>query len=181
MAKPLPSIELRPMNEADFAPWYEETLRDYAADKVRAGQWFEDEALARARGEMEKLLTQGVHTPDHHSRHIVDPALSHAVVGSLWWFERDTPGGRSGFIFNIEIKPKVRRCGYARAALKALEADTRERGFASLSLHVLAVNTGAVKLYESLGYQNTSFSMTLPLHWVEGAGVVETESRCHGQ
>lgn len=42
-------VRLVPMNESEFEIYLEKAIPEYAADKARAGDWSEEEALERSR------------------------------------------------------------------------------------------------------------------------------------
>jgi len=156
-------VEFVPMDQAAFRTWKESTIRQYADEKVTSGQWAAEGADERSRHAVESGLPQGLSTPERYLRSIVALTDTRPLVGSLYWAEGDHPGGRTGFILDLVIHEAFRRQGYAQAAMQALEAHCRQAGLRSLSLHVFAFNRGAVSLYEKLGYETTSFNMTLQL------------------
>jgi len=67
--------------------------------------------------------------------------------------------------FGISVSPGWQGRGLGTALLKAAEAWARERGATRMQLHVTAANTGAVRLYERLGYELDSLLMD---KWLEG-------------
>ena len=156
-------IEFVALGADEFADWRHSTLQGYAEQIMREGK-SEQEAMAKALHDTDTLLSSGVQTPGHHIVHIVTQAEDARRVGYLWWFVADKEGARRAFIFDIEIDTPFRRRGYARAALGVLESWARREELASVSLHVFASNTGAIALYESLGYvMTTQQKMTLVL------------------
>ena len=58
--------KLIPMTQTEYEVFLERTIPEYAADKVRAGQWAESEALERSRKEFLSDLPQGVQTKDNY-------------------------------------------------------------------------------------------------------------------
>jgi len=148
------------MDATTFTQWKEYSAQSYAKDKVASGQWPAEGALERVHADMAQQLPDGLETPGHTIRHLV---AGEERVGYVWWFERDRPGGRVGYIFDIEIDEVHRRRGYGRRALDALVLDVGQRGVTRLDLHVFAENTGAIRLYESAGYQITGVNMSLEL------------------
>jgi aminoglycoside 6'-N-acetyltransferase len=66
--------------------------------------------------------------------------------------------------FGISVSPGWQGRGLGTALLKAAEAWARERGATRMQLHVTAANTGAVRLYERLGYELDSLLMD---KWLE--------------
>jgi ribosomal protein S18 acetylase RimI-like enzyme len=157
---------LRPMTEAGFARWFEHSVARYADENVAAGRWPADGALARADEGCRRLLPGGLATPGQqlftvHEAAEGAPAGAEAgvEVGVLWLAVTEHPGGRSGYVYEIEIWPAHRRRGHARGAFLALEALAREQGLADIGLHVFAHNHGAQALYRALGYEPTGINM----------------------
>lgn len=60
---------------------------------------------------------------------------------------------RSGYVSMVVVDPAHRRRGWARTLLERARATTRARGKPFIALDVLAANTPARTLYESLGYR----------------------------
>ncbi len=150
-------IRLEPMDEATFEAWRVASIRDYAADKVEAGNWLADEALGRATRAFGELLPDGRSTAGHSVRSIV--AESSEPVGMVWFADEDRPFGRVAFIYDIAIEPAHRRRGHAQAALEAVETYAREHGCVGVQLHVFGGNSGARELYRRAGYVETDVTM----------------------
>jgi ribosomal protein S18 acetylase RimI-like enzyme len=153
---------LVPMRPEQFAPFVEEAIAAYARDNAAAGRWPSDEALARSRAEFDRLLPQGFATPNHFIYEIQDDAGG-TTVGFLWFAVVGETGTRSGYVYNVQVKPEFRRRGHARAAFAALERIAAEAGLANIGLHVFGHNPGAQALYASLGYRVTGINMLKPL------------------
>lgn len=152
------STSLLRMTDEAFARFNEAAIADYADENVASGRWPTEGALERSRQEHERLLPQGLATPNQHLFTIRDDALD-AEVGVLWLSVTEHPGSRSGFIYDVAIDPPHRRRGHARAAFVALEAVARELGLDDIGLHVFAHNEAAQALYRALGYQTTGINM----------------------
>ncbi|HEY1419540.1 MAG TPA: GNAT family N-acetyltransferase [Candidatus Dormibacteraeota bacterium] len=151
------SVELVPLTAEQFDAWLPVETADYAAEHVRTGRWTEDEALQRSREEHERLLPQGLATPDHHLWSIV-PTGTGEPVGLLWINVVRQPRP-AAFIFNIEIDQPFRRRGYAEQAMLKLEEEARSLGLEEIRLHVFGHNSAARPLYEKLGYVPTNINM----------------------
>ena len=154
-------VTLLPMTADDWEVRREWLIRDYAADKVRAGTWPTDEAVARAEGELRQLLPQGVATPGHELRTVVTD--DGATVGSIWLGPSGEVGCGACFLFDIEVRPEARGRGYGRAALLALEPLARDLGYEAIRLHVFGDNVVARNLYRSSGYVETDVNMSKSL------------------
>lgn len=150
-------VTLEPMSVETWEQWRVAAVRGYAADKVRVGAWPAERAEARADREFTDLLPQGLDTPDHELRSIVNG--SGEVVGMLW-FGPLRKGSRSTcFIWDIEVVAEARGRGYGRAALVALEPLVRDLGYDAIGLHVFGDNEVARHLYRSSGYMETDVMM----------------------
>ena len=137
-------------------------MRDYAADKVRAGVWSADEAEDKSAKELDGLLPEGTATRDHSLYSVRDESVP-AEVGILWISPRDSGAGRSLWIYDIIVHEQFRRRGYARQILDLVEDKARELGADKVELHVFGHNHGARALYDKMGYTTTSIIMSKPV------------------
>jgi ribosomal protein S18 acetylase RimI-like enzyme len=154
-------VTLEPMSLEAWEQWHDGAVRGYAADKVRIGAWPADGAEERSAGEFAALLPEGLATPGHDLRSVVNEAGD--VVGMLWFGPLNDVGRGTGFIWDIEILAEARGRGYGRAALVALEPIAREMGYDAIGLHVFGDNEVARNLYRSSGYAETDVMMKKPL------------------
>lgn len=152
---------LTPMRSEAYAAFAHSAATAYAAENVAAGRWPAADALALAHAETERLLPQGLATPDHHLFEVMDDD-GHAV-GYIWCAAMPRGSQRMAFVFQVYIEPEQRRRGHARAAFLALEPIAAALGLSGMGLHVFAHNTGAQALYRSLGYDVSSLNMFKPL------------------
>lgn len=148
---------LRPMVQAEYDAWLEESIPAYAADKVASGQWSQEASLELSRKENNELLPQGLATPDNHFYTIVDSNSN--AVGMLWFAVKTKFNSPIAFVFDVSVSPERRREGHAYRAFVALEAETRRLGLSGIALHVFGYNTGAQALYAKLGFQPTNISL----------------------
>jgi RimJ/RimL family protein N-acetyltransferase len=154
------TVTLALLTEAEFAPYLQGTMRDYAAENVKAGYWSEAEAQARAEKVFAELLPDGVKTAAQHLYSIRD-AQTGEPVGVIWLHENERRG--MGFIYDFVIFEAFRRRGYGTQALLLLEDEARRMKLPKLHLHVFGHNTVAKALYEKVGYTVTSYDMAKPL------------------
>ena len=154
-------VTLEPMSLAAWEQWRAGAVRGYAADKVRVGTWPAEGAEERSEREFASLLPEGLATPGHHLRSIVNEAGE--VVGVLWFGPLHDDGSGTCFIWDIEVHAEARGRGYGRAALAALEPIAREMGYDAIGLHVFGDNEVARNLYRSSGYVETDVMMKRPL------------------
>ncbi len=151
-------VGLRPMTEAEFADYRAHAVRNYADEKVRAGNWNAKEAYRLAEETLDMLLPEGAATPEHHLFRI--ERRDGTSVGWLWLAERvEANADRHAFVYEILIFDGFRRQGYGRAAMEAAEAKARELGLDTIKLHVFGHNTAARALYADLGYAETNVMM----------------------
>lgn len=150
-------ITLEPMTQARYDAWLVQTIREYAEEKVASGNYAEEGALERSKGEFDALLPQGLQTPGHEIRSMIDD--DGQAVGYVWFTQEDRPVGRVVFIYDIAVDPEHRRKGHAQAALAAVEDYARATGCVGVMLHVFGTNTGARQLYLKAGYDETNVMM----------------------
>lgn len=148
-------IELRPMDAAAFERFVAHAAPQYAAEKVKSGEWTPEEALERGDREFRQLLPQGPDTPDNHLFHLHDPQDG-TDVGVLWYALQTRAGSVTAFVYEVEVYEPHRRRGYATQAFVLLEHDAAARGATNIQLHVFGHNTGARTLYEGLGFLTTN-------------------------
>jgi ribosomal protein S18 acetylase RimI-like enzyme len=150
-------FRLEPMDEATYEAWRQATTREYAAEKVKAGNYPEAGALELAEAEFARLLPNGRATPDHEIRSIVN--ADGEAVGYTWFTIENRDVGRVVFIYDIAVDAAHRRKGYARLALAEIDAYARDQGCIGVMLHVFGDNEGARRLYRSAGYLETNVMM----------------------
>ena len=146
------------MSDGDFQTYLEEAIRDYAEEKVKAGNWQAGEAVERSRAEFSLLLPKGLATEGQHIFSIVD-SETRERVGMIWL------GGIAGverpllYIYDFVIFEAYRRKGYGKQALQLVELFAGAQGANELGLHVFGHNAPARALYQKLGYEETNVSM----------------------
>jgi RimJ/RimL family protein N-acetyltransferase len=161
------NISLVELDDAPFREYRDHLVRDYAADKVRAGAWSESEAQIRAAKDVDGLLPEGPATQGHFLYSVREDAAD-AEVGTVWFALRDSGVGRYVWIYDIIINESFRRRGYASRTLELVEARAKELGAKSVELHVFGHNQGAQALYEKVGYSVTSITMTKQVGAADG-------------
>lgn len=148
--------KLIPMTQAEYEVFLERTVSEYAADKVRAGQWDGSDALERSRMEFLDDLPQGVETKNQYLYTVFD---REQAVGLIWLSVNSNDPAKSGFISELYVDEGWRGKGYGRQAMLLIEEKARELGLKSIGLHVFGVNQAARNLYEAVGYEITSLNM----------------------
>ncbi len=128
-------------------------MANYADQQVRDAGWPRGEALPRAREELPPVLerdyAEGVERGDRLWS-AVDP--SGGTVGWLWVTPLEAA---VAFLEQITVAEAVRRRGYGRAMLAALEELLARDGIEELRLNVFRANEPARALYADAGYEQT--------------------------
>ncbi|MEU0970406.1 GNAT family N-acetyltransferase [Streptomyces sp. NPDC005917] len=141
----------RPMTDAEFGPWRAAGTVDYAQDWIDRGVPAAD-ALAKSERDYADGLPQGLAT-----RGMRISVLEHegARVGTLWLVLAREPA----FVYDVLVDEGRRGRGHGRTLMLLAEAQSIAAGKQSLGLNVFAGNTPAERLYASLGYVTTSYSL----------------------
>jgi GNAT superfamily N-acetyltransferase len=153
-------VSLRGMTEREFQAFLAVSIPEYAAEKVKAGNWDSEEALERSREDHTKLLPEGLTSPNQHL-YVVE--LDGHPVGRLWLSVDAGVAGRAGFIYDLFVSEPFRRRGIAAQAMRLLEKEALRLGLRSLALHVFGYNLAARALYQKLGYEITNINMSKAL------------------
>ena len=156
------NVRLVELDEAPFREYREHLVRDYAADKVRAGAWPPAEAESNAAKDVGGLLPEGLDTRNHYLFAVTDDSIP-AEVGIVWFALSDSGVGRSVWIYDIIIHENFRRRGYASQTLTLVELEAARLGATSVGLQVFGHNKGAQALYKVQGYNTTSITMAKPI------------------
>lgn len=152
---------LVPMTGEQFAVYAADSVRNFAAEKARAGQWPRGDAFSMAKKAFGNLLPQGLATPGHWLFNIVDEQGRN--VGVLWMARQKHGADDVAYVYDVMIDPAHRRKGHAERAFAAVEAKARLLGLAGVALHVFGHNSGAQELYAKLGFTPHSIQMYKPL------------------
>ncbi|MEU5524738.1 GNAT family N-acetyltransferase [Streptomyces sp. NPDC047860] len=141
----------RPMTEAEYGPWMARGHDTYARDWTRRGVP-EAEARAKAVRDHAVLLPGGRDTDG-----MLFSVLEHhgTAVGTLWL----SVTGKRAYVFDVEADPAHRGRGHGRTLMQLAEAQAVAAGRRLIALNVFAGNTPAERLYDSLGYATTQYSV----------------------
>lgn len=142
---------LAPMRTEAYASYMQSFAANFAEGNIKAGYWHQEGALERSLAVFEKLLPQGLVTPNNYLFEIVGNEGSQ-MVGSVWFSVQEQLGIRDAWVSYIEVKPEFRRQGYATRAFQALEAIVVPLGVSSIGLHVFNHNREAQAFYSQLGF-----------------------------
>ncbi len=150
-------VTLRPMDDDGYERFLDRSVREYAEDKVRSGEYAADVAVQRSAAEFGKLLPEGLATPDT----LLFTALNtDGVDVGVLWLALPSGSRRTAFVFELWVGPEYRGRGYGRAIMLAGEQELAARGVGELGLNVFGHNPVAIGLYESLGYRVTTQQMS---------------------
>lgn len=149
---------LVPMSEPSGEKFIEEFIVSYARDNVDSGLCSEEYSVALAQHTIEKLLPQGLATPDSFLFDI-HAQIEQPSIGVLWFLVQDLNGIRHAFLCYVRIKSEHQRKGHAARAFVLLEEKIRLMGISNIALHVFAHNVGAQSLYQKLGFRPTNINM----------------------
>lgn len=149
---------LVPMNEAQFQRYLQASVPEFAAEKVRSGQWAQAEALELARKSMQDSLPQGLGTPDNYL-YVIEHGPRREVVGMIWIAALQRGDRHAAYVFDVMVDEPHRRQGHATWAFAAIEEKALELGLSGVALHVFGHNPQAHALYVKLGYITTNINM----------------------
>ncbi|MGY0066227.1 GNAT family N-acetyltransferase [Streptomyces sp. QTS137] len=141
----------RPMTAAEYGPWSVTSEAEYARSWTERGVP-EAEARAKAAKDRAALLPDG-----RDSEGMTLSVLEHegTPVGTLWLSVR----AEQAFVFDVEADAAHRGRGHGRSLMLLAEAQAISAGKRVIGLNVFAGNTPAERLYASLGYGTTQYTM----------------------
>ncbi|EAF0744131.1 GNAT family N-acetyltransferase [Listeria monocytogenes] len=143
------------MTAFDLEDFLTTAITDYAKEKVEAGTWDEEESLAKSQDSFNKLLYDGITTPNEYLYSII----SGEKIGYIWFHVDETRSGKHAFIYDFVIFEAFRGKGFGTKTLAALDVLAKEMKITKIGLHVFAHNQTAIGLYNKVGFQNTDITM----------------------
>ena len=152
--RPPGPLVLRPMLPDEFVTYLEWAIDDYAAELERNGKAVGESAKVAARASFDSALPDGLATPGHVL--LIATDLDDGERVGVLWFGPSTDDPAMAWIYDITVDEDKRRRGWGRAIMRAFEGEASARGFARAGLNVYGDNHVARRLYESLGYIETS-------------------------
>lgn len=150
------AVKLTPMDEKIFKDYYEQSMKDYAYEHVKAGNWKEEEAMQKAKEQFEQLLPNGLATKNHYLFSVL--AYGEAI-GSLWLYVTATEHEKKAFIYDVELEKDQRGKGYGKETMRVLDAYAEAENISQIRLHVFAHNERAIALYNQTGFEMTGHHM----------------------
>lgn len=153
-------VVVSPMTAERFPGYAEASEAAFAGDLVDSGRYTPEEAVAESHRQMQLELPDGL---DSAGQSFFTASVDGVEVGVLWIGARLRDDRPHAFVLDIEVAADQRRRGYGRALMLAVEREARAFGADSVGLHVFGFNTGAIELYERLGYRRVEESYFLDL------------------
>jgi ribosomal protein S18 acetylase RimI-like enzyme len=152
-------VDIRPMEEGAIGRWLEHARLAYVAELVASG--IGEEEASRTAEEQEAAAFPDGRPANGHV--LFDVVVEGSEAGHLWIGPRAPDDEDHWWVWEIEIDEAWRGRGVGRAAMVLAEREARARGCIEIGLTVIADNTPARRLYESLGYREASVRMRKPL------------------
>lgn len=151
-------VKLIPMAEEDYGPYLERTIREYAEEKVKSGDWQEAESMEKSRKEFEYFLPDGLQSKDEFIYSIVDES-TRQKMGILWVEVKMDETPRRAFGYDFMVYEEFRGKGFGKQALMALDEILKSKDVESMGLHVFGHNVNAFELYKKMGFEITNINM----------------------
>ncbi len=172
----------------DFASFIGLVLAEYARERERVDEVSLLEAERLAAEQHQRLLPEGQRTEGHHFSWIARPEPARDAAGArrpaaaggpsgagpraepanplpgkrhvgLIWWHQDLFRAQA-YVYYVFVAAAFRRRGLAREALLEVRSQAARAGCSRLTLNVFAYNTGAIALYEKLGFRPLSMHLS---------------------
>ncbi|TMU87475.1 N-acetyltransferase [Bacillus sp. BHET2] len=150
-------ILLQPMKEHEYTLWLKDSMKEYAEEKTKAGNFQKETSLEQAELEFKKLLPDGLNSENHYLFTLLSDK-NQDEIGNLWI--NVTEDKKELFIYDIKIHPNQRGKGFGKEAMRSLELFAKGKNISKMSLHVFGHNKIALSLYEKVGYEITNVLMS---------------------
>jgi GNAT superfamily N-acetyltransferase len=124
----------------------------YAEDVEQSGGVPPDSARRKAAADIAQLLED-----ETTAAFRID--VGDDRVGHLWVGEREVPGGRVLWIYDVFVAEAFRGRGFGREAMLLAEGEARRRGLSLIALNVFGGNDVARRLHRSLDYDEVAVTM----------------------
>lgn len=146
-AKPANEVTARSITEDEYPAWLTAEQQNYISDIVRSGSRTPEEAKLKSDQDFERLLPEGLATPDHT---ILALEAAGEVIGTGWLNHGFLSGVTFGY--SLEVHQEHRGKGYGRDAMAVGERATVAGGDSALMFNVFGGNLVAMNLYTTAGY-----------------------------
>ena len=111
-------MTLKPMSIEQYGAFVEVSAESHAADNVASGRWRQEEAAQLSRSELNKLLPQGIATPEHFFYELTAEG-SCSVIGFVWLSSMPRGASKVAFLFQLFVYPEHRRRGPRSSSIAA--------------------------------------------------------------
>jgi RimJ/RimL family protein N-acetyltransferase len=145
------------MSYIDYNEYYQKLIVGYAKEHVEAGNWDESESIQKSKESIERLLPNGLETPDQYLFSIVEEETNEKI--GIFWIAIQNRAKKSSFIYDIRIDEKYQHQGYGKKTFQHAEAWLKTLNVKKVALHVFGTNTVARNLYQKLGFIETDIQM----------------------
>jgi len=144
-------VRLVDLTADEYDAYMKTTLVMYAREVAIAGEKSAEDAATSARDQIGGLLPDGQQTTDHDFKRIL--TMDGQAVGHLWIGVQRAETPPRLFLYDIVIDESARGRGVGTETMRWIEAEARRLGVGAVALSVMAHNTGAIQLYERMGYE----------------------------
>ncbi len=148
-------LRLEKMTATHFDDYMSRSIKEYALEKVQAGSWTQEDSLGNAKLTYDRLLPDGLNTPDNFLFSIIN---DDNVIGYIW-LGADSENKNIAFIFDFEIYDTYQNNGFGSQAIALASTKAKALGFTSIGLHVFGTNSRAIHVYEQTGFEITDIKM----------------------
>jgi len=141
-------LKLERMSEADFNIVKGKMIADYAKDKVKVGHWSEREALEFSKEALEKILKDGISTPNHY---LLNAYEDEVKVGFVWMNKFNG----EMFVNNTCIFEEFQENEYELKFIELIEDKANELDTKKINIHSYGYNEKNIAVYKKMGYDIT--------------------------
>ena len=156
LAVPMQSVQLIPVTDSEYTEFASQQIVEYARQLERAGEATANDSFAVSRERLADLSADRLRAAGHVF-FVARSTLDGARVGWVWLSPAPEflgPGHKgSRWLSQITVDEPLRRRGWGRAILIAIERHLVAVDVRQLWLRVFDWNTAARALYDSLGYE----------------------------
>lgn len=114
-------LQLRAMALDAFQKYISFAVNEYAEEKIQAGTWQSNDALANSEQTYNRLLPNGLETSGHYFYSIYDDSN---IIGYIW-VGNDKENKSNAFIFDFEIYKQYQNNGFGSKALILVEKEAK--------------------------------------------------------
>src|SRR5271170_6657936 len=151
-------VALVEMTQEELDEYLEHAIQSLADELMQANAWSAEQSLAAAVQSFDTALPgRVVGSANQFLRTIIADGRK---VGVLWYGLR---GEREAFVWDLVIYPTWRNQGFAKSAMLAMEQELRTMQVTRITLNVFAHNSGATRLYSTMGYRALAIRMAKEL------------------